>query len=73
VQSKEPSSWLARRREKSHEGGRRRLGEEIDLGFLFSLFFSFFYSPNCPPLLFQFFSPLPWCVLKATIYGQNVA
>jgi len=33
TQGKEESSWLARRREIVMRGGRRRLGDKIDLGF----------------------------------------
>jgi hypothetical protein len=62
--------------EKKYQRGRglrRLLGEEIDLGFPCYFLFS-----NRPPSPFQFFSPqkfkIPpfWCVLKATIYRQNV-
>jgi hypothetical protein len=49
--------------ENQKRGGpaRRRLGEEIDLGFCFCVVSPLKYQ-NCPPLL---------CVLKAAIYRQN--
>jgi len=59
VQSKEPSSWLARRREKSHEGGAAATWRRDRFRFSLFSFFFFFLLSKLPPSPFSFFLPPP--------------